>query len=193
MHHTGLTQVRPYEQHPLPLSCSIPEDVEIRCVACHPHLPRIAVALADHSVHLYELSEDGWQETLSLGHQFQVQVNCMAWKPTSGSTLAVGCRAGVLLWEGDWMTRYFTCPEIGNVTSLEWSPLDSQLAVGCPHSAPVIWDTATSLSTRLHATANASSSYLLRWSPNGHYLFQAALYLMLSLFCQRACGLTACL
>eukprot|EP00339_Tiarina_fusa_P018907 CAMPEP_0117040684 /NCGR_PEP_ID=MMETSP0472-20121206/28444_1 /TAXON_ID=693140 ORGANISM="Tiarina fusus, Strain LIS" /NCGR_SAMPLE_ID=MMETSP0472 /ASSEMBLY_ACC=CAM_ASM_000603 /LENGTH=189 /DNA_ID=CAMNT_0004751459 /DNA_START=401 /DNA_END=967 /DNA_ORIENTATION=+ len=88
--------------------------------------------------------------------------------------LAVGCPTGALIWEGDWMTRYLTCPSVSNVTSIQWSPIEPLIAVGCPHESIVIWDVSTEVPTRLHSTA-ASSSYLIRWSPNGHYLFQASL------------------
>ena len=177
LYHVGLSHHRPYEHHPLPLPLAVSSGASIRCMAVHPHTKKIAVALRDHSVHIYELQQEKWEEVLVLTHQFQKNVLCMEWKPLGGSMLAIGCPTGVLIWEGDWMTRYLTCPSISNVCSLQWSPTEPILAVGCPHESLVVWDVSTELPTRLHS-AGPSSSYFLRWSPNGHYLFQASLLVL---------------
>ena len=174
MYNFGLSSQRPYEFHPLPSSLSLRLNSRIIAFACHPHLEKIAIALSDNSVHIYELNNHKWDEIMIITHQFQQSILCLEWKPLSGTILAVGCSGGVLIWEGDWMTRYLNCPSVSNVSSLQWSPTEPLLAVGCPHTSVVIWNVSTCVPTRLNSVP-PSSSYLIRWSPNGHYLFQASL------------------
>lgn len=181
LYHTGISNHRPYENLPIPSPIAIPNSAKIRCFSCHPHKDQIAIALRDHSVHIYELKNGKWSPDLVLTHQFQKNITCIEWKPLSGSTLAIGCQTGVLIWEGDWMTRYFSTPSVSNISSIQWSPFESLLAIGSPHESVIIWDVATEIPIRLNGLP-PNSSYLLKWSPNGHYLFQASLFVFVFIY-----------
>jgi aladin len=125
----------------------------------------------------------------------------MQWKPLSGNTLAVGCRYGVCVWsivskkvqrpniaikEGDndanansyqeqsaWMT-YLKYPGHAPVNCLAWSPCENLLAAGSVSShRVVVWDTALDQPIPLNEITLGAGITMLKWSPNGHYLFAA--------------------
>jgi len=118
--------------------------------------------------------DSNWILESCLKHRLQEQVTCLEWRPNSGTCLAVGCRGGVLLWEGQRALRFLHTAGVVNVTSLSWSPCRPLLAVGTPHCGAVVWDVATARPTRLHGIPPASS-VLVRWSPSGEYLLQTSL------------------
>jgi aladin len=163
----------PYENHPLPKALSIPESAKIRGFAWHLYKPQLALGLQNDTVAIYQIDESS-QRGLELTHEFQHDIRCLAWKPYGGNILAVGCKAGVVVWDGDWVTRYLQTPSAANICSIQWSPTEPLLAVGCPHESLIVWNVATGVPTRLHSMS-LPSSYLLRWSPDGQFLFQASL------------------
>ncbi|KAF9131077.1 hypothetical protein BGW39_002236 [Mortierella sp. 14UC] len=69
----------------------------IRKVAWHPHQPLLAIALWNDSVWVYDLSVESWY-SCGLSHTAQTKISSLEWKPMSGVVLAIGCKAGVALW-----------------------------------------------------------------------------------------------
>ncbi|PIA18472.1 WD40 repeat-like protein [Coemansia reversa NRRL 1564] len=70
----------------------------ITCVAWHPHRSLIAIAhRALDCVFLYDLANDTWCSNI-LQNAYMKGITSMAWQPNCGYTLAVGCTAGVCLW-----------------------------------------------------------------------------------------------
>ena len=77
----------------------------VRAVAWHPRWMICAVALSDHTVHMYHLVEELWSRQV-LRHDFQrTGILDMQWRPICSSssrdsqTLAVVTKYGVCLWE----------------------------------------------------------------------------------------------
>ncbi|KAL6056097.1 Aladin WD repeat nucleoporin [Balamuthia mandrillaris] len=69
----------------------------IRALAWHHYKQLFAIAAADGSIHLYNLTAERWLPTC-LQHQFQTKVYNIAWKPQAANVLAVACRHGICLW-----------------------------------------------------------------------------------------------
>jgi WD40 repeat protein len=70
----------------------------VRCLAWHPHCAKLALALKDDTVQVVT-STSSIKPILK--HKKQRQVTCLAWRPFSGSELAVGCASGLLIWNVD--------------------------------------------------------------------------------------------
>jgi len=115
----------------------------------------------------------------------------LEWKPLSGTCLVAGCKNGICIWnivtqqvhsgkpgesyyqdQTSWM-NYYRYPNHAPVTCVAWSPQGSLLATGSgsPGTAVIIWNTITGVPTRLQGIGNGV--LLLKWSPNGDYLFAA--------------------
>ncbi|KAK9841751.1 hypothetical protein WJX81_000774 [Elliptochloris bilobata] len=129
-----------------------------------------------------QLSE---QKLLSHGHQRQVA--SLAWRPRSGTVLAVGAAGGVCIWGlgrspaggaaavrtsaagGAWLSFLRAAGCTGRVTALSWSP-DGQLLAAAAEGMPgfMLWDVTLGMGTLLRS--GLAGVALLRWSPDGAYL-----------------------
>ncbi|KAJ1959803.1 hypothetical protein GGI12_004146 [Dipsacomyces acuminosporus] len=70
----------------------------IVCIAWHPHRSLVAIAhRATDTIILYDLAKDMWCSNI-LQNSYMQGIASMAWQPNCGYTLAVGCNAGVCLW-----------------------------------------------------------------------------------------------
>lgn len=159
-----------------------PEQI-VKAFSWHKYKQKIALGVGD-IIQIYSIinQEGSWEKLETLKIPFQAEINEIQWKPLSGNMLAVACQTGVIVWDSEWMVKFLNIENVKNVTSLQWHPFLPLLAVGSPHDSVIIWDITTSIPTHLHSLS-PSSSYLLRWSPNGHYLFHASLLLFSLSFC----------
>ncbi|KAJ2844621.1 hypothetical protein GGI22_006817, partial [Coemansia erecta] len=70
----------------------------ITCVAWHPHRSLVAIAhRATDTIFLYDLTTNAWCPNV-LQNIYMQGITAMVWQPNCGYTLAVGCTAGVCLW-----------------------------------------------------------------------------------------------
>lgn len=166
----------PFADVALPSALLPPNGTPTKALAWHQCCNRLAVALANDEIYVYSMDarDSNWILESCLKHKLQTQVTSLEWRPNNGTCLAVGCKGGVVVWEGQRVARYLHAPGMVNVTSVQWSPLKPLLAVGTPHCGVIVWNFSTAEATRLPAIPPASS-HLLRWSPTGEYLMQASL------------------
>lgn len=112
----------------------------------------------------------------TLKHKLQDRVYTVAWRPSAGTVLAVGCKNGVCLWHinlknhADSQLVWLQSPSQVNIHALCWHPRGRLLA-GSSLDSPgfFVWDVATGEVTVLRRGSDRIS--LLRWSPCGSYLF----------------------
>lgn len=148
---------------------------------------RFAVALQDNTIRIYDLVSETWFP-LVLQHEFQIDIQCMEWRPFSGNTLAVGCKYGVCVWNilskdirkdssfvdvEAWM-NFLKYPGVAPVNTISWSPKGNFLAVGsinCNYT--IIWDVDIEQPTQLSQILVGGVTKVL-WSPNGYYLFASS-------------------
>lgn len=121
-------------------------------------------------------------------HEFQKDINCLEWKPNNGSTLAVGCKDGICLWnilskrvqvgsgtttmvdEHAWM-NFLKYPKFGPVNTLSWCPSGRYLAAGSiNYNGVIVWDVDIENPTPLAEYCLGGVTKLM-YSPNGKYLF----------------------
>lgn len=153
----------------------------VRCIAWHPHCTKIAVGVSDDSVRVYSASSPGFVPTLR--SQGQRSVSCLAWRPYSASELAVGCHAGVIVWQVDpksVVTRpSISCatvlrhPGHSPVTSIQWSSTGTLLvSAASGDTSMYIWDVDLQDSVPLRRVGGGNIN-LLSWSPDFHKLLAA--------------------
>lgn len=159
----------------------------------HPKRSLLACISLDHmSVHLFDFTNriaplgqnisTIYQEPLhairSLRHELQGTAHALAWRPSGGNTIAVGCARGVCIWSLDVKDRIGTrlvwlqSPGQVPVHALAWHPKGHLLA-GSSLERPgfFVWDVASGEVVSLRRGADCLS--LLRWSPCGAYLLSA--------------------
>lgn len=161
----------------------------IHAMALHPNRSICAVAMADDSVHFFDLAAESacaryhlsslrvvaWWNAVALAHDFQRDVIVIEFQPNSACTVAVACRHGVCLWtvaNGSAWCRMLASPGHEPVQALSFSPCGQYLATGSSADGTVlVWDTAADVHTPL-VRAGAGVA-MLRWAPSGLYLFVA--------------------
>ncbi|OAD77216.1 hypothetical protein PHYBLDRAFT_165704 [Phycomyces blakesleeanus NRRL 1555(-)] len=176
---------------------------DILAIAWHPYVDRLALAHKDNTVYIYEKDPESpnWTCTL-LKHKFMNNITCLEWKPKAGGILAVGCRHGVCVWDlyakrvkgaasvstnshhetvnvglhpTAWMS-YFRTPGQDHISSIAWDPsLSSNVFVAASTSTStlVAYDIVTHLATPLKRYGKGN--VLLRWSPDGNWLYSASM------------------
>ncbi|XP_034243709.1 aladin-like [Thrips palmi] len=153
----------------------------VRCIAWHPHITKIAVAVSDDSVRVYTAMSPGLVPTLR--SKGQRSVSCLAWRPHSASELAVGCHAGVLVWQVDpksVVTRpSISCatvlkqPGHSPVSSVQWNSTGTLLvSAATGDTSMYIWDVDLQESIPLRRVGGGGIS-LVSWSPDVHKLLAA--------------------
>ncbi|KAL2912929.1 hypothetical protein HK105_207600 [Polyrhizophydium stewartii] len=130
----------------------------VRSVAWHPFKQALALAHANDSVHIYDLSSQAWcpREPSGLVHEFQRGVSCAAWNPTGAAALAVGCSDGICLWR---LQFDASASSISSASGTRLQPLVPADA----HQAPQPWMTLLRSPHFAHVAA-------LAWSPDGRLL-----------------------
>ncbi|CEP13604.1 hypothetical protein [Parasitella parasitica] len=157
-----------------------------KCVSWHPHREILAVAHQDNQVYLYERKEDGVWTCLVLSHLKMKQITCLEWKSKACGTLAVACKDGVCIWTLEQAVaetqprhhpaasmRYFTHPGQEYISSLAWDPTPGShllAVVSAVSNTLVIYDLL--LNRTIPLKRYGSGNILLRWSPNGEWLFE---------------------
>ncbi|KAJ9587941.1 hypothetical protein L9F63_018616 [Diploptera punctata] len=152
----------------------------VRCISWHPHCVKLAVAAWDDSVRVYTF---GTSLIPILKYKNQRAVSCLAWRPYSASELAVGCEAGVFVWQVDpnsVVTRpsvscavFLQRPHHSPVTSIAWSPQgDVLLTASAADTAMYVWDVALEKFVPLRRVGGGGVS-LVTWSPDGSKVFAA--------------------
>ena len=141
----------------------------------HPYLQILAIAKRS-SVFFYNAHGEMWDGRV-LEHRLQKNITCMSWCRNSGGLLAVGCDRGVFLWDARGKSSHLLdifqhIPEMP-IDCLAFSPDGRLLATGSLNGSSVyVWDVSLRKHTTLKAV-NAHGIRLLRWAPNGRYLFVA--------------------
>jgi len=148
----------------------------VRCVAWHPHVAKVALAMKDDTVQI-ALTSSNIKPLLK--HKKQKQVACMAWRPFSASELAIGCASGVLIWTVDPLSVVarpsaacvsLLSDELKNhqpVTSLAWNPQGTLLLSCCASDTTMyIWNTASEVNVPLKRIGGGGV-HLASWSPLG--------------------------
>ncbi|KAI8643274.1 WD40-repeat-containing domain protein [Parasitella parasitica] len=156
-----------------------------KCVAWHPHKEILAVAHQDDQVYLYEKKDSMWT-CLVLSHSKMTQITCLEWKSKACGTLAVACKDGVCVWTLEQTIaekqpryhpsasmRYLTYPGQEYISSLAWDPTPGShlLAVVSAFSNTLVIHDLL-LNRTIPLKRYGSGNILLRWSPNGVWLFE---------------------
>lgn len=177
----------------------------LRTMAWHPHRTILAVAHEDHRIYIYEYNSltIEWG-TRILEHRYMADITSLDWKKYCHGTLAVGCRTGVCVWflnsssdstsnHYDFMPtttalkphhqqasnaymHFFSTPGHHHISAVAWDPsIGSQtLAVASAvDSMLIMYDLLTFNHTPLKR--NGKGNALLRWSPDGRYLYVGGL------------------
>lgn len=159
-----------------------------KCIAWHPHQETLAVAHDDNQVYIYEKKqqEDAWT-CLVLSHPKMKQITCLEWKSKASGTLAIACKDGVCVWTLEKTAcaeqqprfhpaatmRFMSHPGEENISSLAWDPTPAShllAVVSAVSSTLVIYDLLLNRTTPLKRLG--SGNIIVRWSPNGEWLFQ---------------------
>lgn len=156
-----------------------------KCIAWHPHQEILAVAHEDDQVYIYEKKDTAWT-CLVLSHSKMEQITSLEWKSKASGTLAIACKDGVCVWTLEKTTaekqpryhpsasmRYLTHPGQEYISSLAWDPTPGShllAAVSAVSSTLVIHDLL--LNRTIPLKRYGSGNILLRWSPNGEWLFE---------------------
>jgi aladin len=69
----------------------------IRTISWNVYHDHVAIAHKSNAVWMFDLENESYNQE-PLIHELQQGVKCMAWKPMSGTTLAVGCDTGIAIW-----------------------------------------------------------------------------------------------
>jgi WD40 repeat protein len=159
-------------------------------MAWHPHHDILALAHDDNQVYIYEKARDStvWSCKV-LAHALMKDVTCLAWKSKTVGLLAVGCAdGGVCVWTVPALPqstdqqpmyhptatmRHLTYQDSQGVSSLAWDPTPGShlLAVVSAHSSTLVIHDIL-LDRTIPLKRYGKGSVLLRWSPNGQWLFE---------------------
>jgi len=152
----------------------------VKALAWHPHVTKLAVGLRDDSVHVYSA---GNSLNPILKHKLQKHVTDLAWKPLSGSVLAVACESCILIWHveptslavrpSSSSVQILQSPSHSPVTSLAWSPHSSHLVSASPSDNSIlVWYVPTETCTQVRKWRGAGITHLT-YSPDGTKLLTA--------------------
>jgi len=155
----------------------------VRCLAWHPHTPKLALALKDDTVKIYPASSPVPSVQPVLKHASMRGVSCLAWRPLSGGYLAVGCLQGVMLWTVDPSSvvsrpssscaSLLSRPGHSPVTGLSWAPDGALLASSSPSDTNLlIWSAARGECSPLRRVGGGGVT-LVHWSQDSSRLFTA--------------------
>lgn len=155
-------------------------EAPLRCLSWHPHTRKLAVAARDDSI---RVAGEGAALRPVLRHAGQRDISCLAWRPCCAGELAVGCRAGVVVWRVDpgslvsrpstSCVRQLTSQGHSPVTSLAWHPQGKLLASGSPADPNMlIWSVSSEQYTPVRRVSGGGIS-LVRWAGDGSRLLAA--------------------
>eukprot|EP00117_Sycon_ciliatum_P036021 scpid66854/ scgid27181/ Aladin; Adracalin len=153
----------------------------VRAMEWHPHASRLAVARKDNLVQVYQMQTTATSSCphfstgrmQQLKHPEQKRISSLAWKPYSGSVLAVGCQTGVVVWQ---VRSHPGAPRPhpqhlcsnghSPVTSVAWSSDGRLLASASPaDTSLMIWDVTSPDCTGTPITRHGGGGVsLLAWS-----------------------------
>ncbi|OQR68639.1 aladin-like, partial [Tropilaelaps mercedesae] len=145
----------------------------VRSLAWHPGTKKLAIALRNDSVILYTKNSEISSE---LKHPKQKNVTCVAFRPFSGSHIAVGCEKGLLLWNipASIIVKTPTMHSASQflpgtlISSIAWHPGGNLLAVCSARFGDiVVLNAATGETVPLTTFSLLPSAHLLRWSRDG--------------------------
>ncbi|XP_018333374.1 aladin-like isoform X2 [Agrilus planipennis] len=153
----------------------------IKCISWHPHCLKIAVACSDDTVRIYY---DNGSVGPILKYKQQRNISCIEWRPLSFSEIAVGCDAGVYVWNVDPFVA-ITRPTISNATllhhenhvpivSLAWSPRGDLLAT-CSNldSTVLVWNVEMNENSSLKRPGS-TGNHIMKWCKSGAKLLITA-------------------
>jgi aladin len=150
----------------------------VRAIDWHPIMSKLAVGGNDDVVRVFCLSTEAWPQ---LKHKLQRHIVCLAWRPLTQNTLAVGCKSGVAVWEVDPQVarpsssamQHLTYSGYGPITSLSWSPTGHLLAAASPaHTTIMIWAVSSERVVPLYRYGGGGIPFVL-WSPDGSHLMSS--------------------
>lgn len=99
-------------------------------------------------IYAYHFAKSEWELTGERHHSL-FDIRAVAFRPFAGRVLAIGCRRGVALLDGQDLT-ILPCPGHTSVQSIDWSPDGQLLASASSFDRSVrLWDIATRIRMRL--------------------------------------------
>ncbi|KAJ2247238.1 hypothetical protein GGI13_005128 [Coemansia sp. RSA 455] len=144
----------------------------ISCIAWHPHRSLVAIAhRASDTVFLYDLAHDSWCSNV-LQNAYMQGITSLAWQPNCGYSLAVGCTAGVCLWNmlpaphSQQPADSLEAPGLGTAQFSAWMTLMSFPPLDKSYEYP----SRLPQDDRLAIHRSASSVSALAFSPSGQWL-----------------------
>ncbi|ORE10904.1 WD40 repeat-like protein [Rhizopus microsporus var. microsporus] len=171
----------------LPSDIQISSDGIFKSISWHPHQEILAVADRADRIYLYTKQETTWKCQV-LEHVLMKDIRCIEWKPKATGTLAVGCKAGVCVWNisihlnyisntGIWYhpaasMQHLEYPEQECVTAIAWDPSPGShlLAIASSaSSALIIHDMLLNRTVALKRYGKGNT--IVRWSNDGKWLF----------------------
>jgi len=153
----------------------------IKVFKWHPTHDKYAIVFTNDAVQIYSHS----QVPVTLKHQKQVEVTCLAWKPFYPSVLAVGCANTIIIWDTEIIPASikpasscsFTLSKIyhNDIIDLQWYPKsDYLLSLATKDNQIIIWDVTLKKCIPIKRIGNFGFSFA-RFSFNGLRLFTADL------------------
>ncbi|XP_017030211.1 aladin [Drosophila kikkawai] len=152
----------------------------VRCLAWHLHIFKLAVAGLDDVVRIYT-RDSSTVAAAVLKSPLQTEITCMAWRPLCSAQIVIGCRQGLCFWNVETAmhlgrtnapSQIFRHPASLPITSLQWNKDGTQLATtSIGDRSVIIWQTDNGLMQPLKRLGPPFS--LLKWSPDNEWLFAA--------------------
>ncbi|BFF93210.1 aladin [Drosophila madeirensis] len=143
----------------------------LRCIVIHPTNEQLAMVTRQDIVHLF----GNWKDPpAQLQAAEQVDLYCVAFRPSTYCELAVGCAAGIYIWQNVpnilWEKRLLSHTEHIHVTSVQWNePGTALLSVALGSRQIIVWAPDSGHPIRM---LSATISFLL-YSPDFQILFGA--------------------
>ncbi|KAH8366365.1 hypothetical protein KR200_008245 [Drosophila serrata] len=152
----------------------------VRCLAWHLHIFKLAVAGLDDVVRIYTKDSNAAAAAV-LKSPVQTEITCMAWRPLCAAQIVIGCRQGLCFWKVETSmhlgrsnapSHIFRHPSNLPITSLQWNKDGTQLATtSIGDRSIIIWQPDSALLQPLKRLGPPCS--LLKWSPDNDWLFSA--------------------
>lgn len=111
--------------------------------------------------------------------QRHLDATCLGWSPVLPGLLAVGCRAGVMVWNKQEKTKELPAGYAlrvldageGPTSALAWSPLGDLIAVAAKGSDTLqLWDVTANVCSKLKGWDSGPAIEQLLWAPGGNRL-----------------------